>query len=152
MAMVGFNQKQMFFDRQAVIDAVGRANARNLSRAGSFIRRAARSSLRKRKRVSEPGQPPSVHTQDRVATLKNIWFGLDRRRATAVVGPVRLNRSTLFGSSRSTVPELHEFGGSAEIVKRKKRKRVVYAPRPFMGPALRKELPKLPGLWAKSVK
>lgn len=35
MAMVGFNQKQMFFDRQAVIDAVGRANARNLSRAGS---------------------------------------------------------------------------------------------------------------------
>ena len=154
MAMVGFNQKQMFFDRQAVIDAVGRANARNLSRAGSFIRRAARSSLRKRKRVSEPGQPPSVHTQDRVATLKNIWFVFERRRASVVVGPLRLNGSTLQGSNRATVPELHELGGSAvlESRKTKRRRRARYAPRPFMGPAIKRELPKFEGLWANSVK
>ena len=154
MAMVGFNQKRMFFDRQAVIDAVGRANAKNLSRAGSFIRRAARSSLRKRKRVSEPGQPPSVHTQDRVATLKNIWFVFERRRASVVVGPLRLNGSTLQGSNRSTVPELHELGGSAvlESRKTKRRRRARYAPRPFMGPAMKRELPKFEGLWANSVK
>ena len=152
MFVMNYRSKDSFFDRQAVIDAVGRANAKNLSKAGAYVRRAARSSLRRRKQVSAPGSPPSVHTDHPFATLKNIWFGLDRRRATAVVGPVRLNGSTMFGSSRSTVPELHEFGGSAEIVKRKKRKRVVYVPRPFMGPALRKELPKLPGLWAKSVK
>ena len=154
MAMVGFNQKQLFFDRQAVIDAVGRANAKNLSRAGSFIRRAARSSLRKRKRVSEPGQPPSVHTQDRVATLKNIWFVFERRRASVVVGPLRLNGSTLRGSNRSTVPELHELGGSAvlESRKKKRRRRVRYAARPFMGPAMKRELPKFEGLWANSVK
>ena len=29
----------MFFDRQAVIDAVGRANVKVLSRAGAFIQR-----------------------------------------------------------------------------------------------------------------
>lgn len=152
--MVGFNQKQMFFDRQAVIEAVGRANAQNLSRAGSFIRRSARSSLRRRKRVSEPGQPPSVHTQDRVATLKNIWFVFERRRTSVVVGPLRLNGSTLRGSDRSTVPELHELGGSAVLVSRKKkrRRRARYAARPFMGPAMKRELPKFEGLWANSVK
>ena len=154
MSMVGFNQKQMFFDRQAVIDVVGRANAKNLSRAGSFIRRSARSSLRRRKRVSEPGQPPSVHTQDRVATLKNIWFVFERRRTSVVVGPLRLNGSTLRGSDRSTVPELHELGGSAVLVSRKKkrRRRARYAARPFMGPAMKRELPKFEGLWANSVK
>jgi hypothetical protein len=153
MSMVGFNQKQMFFDRQAVIDVVGRANAKNLSRAGSFIRRSARSSLRRRKRVSEPGQPPSVHTQDRVATLKNIWFVFERRRASVVVGPLRLNGSTLRGSNRSTVPELHELGGSAvlESRKKKRRRRARYAARPFMGPAMKRELPKFEGLWANSV-
>ena len=154
MSMVGFNQKQMFFDRQAVIDVVGRANAKNLSRAGSFIRRSARSSLRRRKRVSEPGQPPSVHTQDRVATLKNIWFVFERRRASVVVGPLLLNGSTLRGSNRSTVPELHELGGSAvlESRKKKRRRRARYAARPFMGPAMKRELPKFEGLWANSVK
>ena len=154
MSMVGFNQKQMFFDRQAVIDVVGRANAKNLSRAGSFIRRSARSSLRRRKRVSEPGQPPSVHTQDRVATLKNIWFVFERGRASVVVGPLLLNGSTLRGSNRSTVPELHELGGSAvlESRKKKRRRRARYAARPFMGPAMKRELPKFEGLWANSVK
>ena len=154
MSMVGFNQKQMFFDRQAVIDVVGRANAKNLSRAGSFIRRSARSSLRRRKRVSEPGQPPSVHTQDRVATLKNIWFVFERRRTSVVVGPLRLNGSTVRGSNRSTVPELHELGGTAvlESRKKKRRRRARYAARPFMGPAMKRELPKFEGLWANSVK
>lgn len=154
MSMVGFNQKRMFFDRQAVIDAVGRANAKNLSRAGSFVRRSARSSLRRRKRVSEPGQPPSVHSQDRVATLKNIWFVFERRRASVVVGPLRLNGSTLQGSNRSTVPELHELGGSAVLQSRKKKRRrpARYAARPFMGLAIKREIPKFAGLWANSVK
>ena len=52
MATVGFNKKQFFFDRQIVIDAVGRAGAKNLSKAGSFIRRSARSSLRRRKKIN----------------------------------------------------------------------------------------------------
>ncbi len=153
MAMVGFNQKRMFFDRKAVIDAVGQANAKNLSRAGSFIRRAARSSLRRRKRASQPGQPPSVHTQDRVATLKNIWFVFERRRASVIVGPLRLNGRSPRGSNRSTVPQLHELGGSAvlESRKKKRRRRARYAPRPYMGPAMKRELPKFEGLWANSV-
>ena len=35
--------------------------------------------LRRRKRPSKPGESPSVHSTDRVATLKNILFGFDGR-------------------------------------------------------------------------
>ena len=121
--------------------------------AASFVARHGRRCVAA-KRVSEPGQPPSVHTQDRVATLKNIWFVFERRRASVVVGPLRLNGSTLRGSNRSTVPELHELGGSAvlESRKTKRRRRARYAARPFMGPAMKRELPKFEGLWANSVK
>jgi hypothetical protein len=154
MTMVGFNKKQFFFDRQIVIDAVGRAGAKNLSKAGSFIRRSARSSLRRRKKASPPGEPPSVHSQDRVATLKNIWFVFDPRQRSVVVGPLKLNGSKLEGSDRATVPALHERGGVAVVKDRRKRRRrrAKYAPRPFMGPAMERELPKFEGLWANSVK
>lgn len=152
MATIGFNKKQYFFDRQIVIDAIGRAAAKNLSRAGSFIRTSARSSLRRRKKISSPGEPPSVHAQDRVATLKNIWFVFDPANRSVVVGPLKLNGSRLEGSDRQTVPSLHEFGGTAVVGQRKRKRRAKYAPRPFMGPAMERELPKFAGLWANSVK
>jgi hypothetical protein len=157
MTTVGFQSKQMFFDRQAVIDAVGKANARNLSRAGSFIRRGARSSLRRRKRVSLPDTPPSVHSRDPVASLKNIWFVFDPQSRSVIVGPVKLNGSVrLSGSNRTTVPALQELGGVAVVTdgpKRRGRKRLAtYPKRPFMGPAMQRELPKFTGLWANSVK
>ena len=157
MATVGFNKKQFFFDRQIVIDAVGRASAKNLSKAGSFIRRSARSSLRRRKKISPPGEPPSVHTKDPVATLKNIWFVFDPAQRSVVVGPLKLKGSRLEGSNRPTVPSLHELGGAAVVGgrpngKRKPKRRAKYAPRPFMGPAMERELPKFAGLWANSVK
>lgn len=152
MATVGFDKKQFFFERQIVIDAVGRAGAKNLSKAGSFIRRSARSSLRRRKKVAPPGEPPSVHSQDRVATLKNIWFVFDPGQRSVVIGPLKLNGSKLQGSNRATVPSLHELGGAAVVSSRKRKRRAKYAPRPFMGPAMERELPKFAGLWANSVK
>jgi hypothetical protein len=157
MTTVGFQSKQMFFDRQAVIDAVGKANARNLSRAGSFIRRGARSSLRRRKRASTPGSPPSVHSRDPVASLKNIWFVFDPQSRSVIVGPVKLNGPVrLSGSNRTTVPALQELGGVAVVTdgpRRRRRERLAtYPKRPFMGPAMQRELPKFTGLWANSVK
>lgn len=154
MTVVGFTKKQFFFDRQIVIDAVGRAGAKNLSKAGSFIRQSARSSLRRRKRIAPPGEPPSVHTRNPVATLKNIWFVFDPNSKSVVVGPMKLNGSKLQGSDRATVPALHELGGTAIVVDRrtKRRRRAKYARRPFMGPAMERELPKFEGLWANSVR
>ena len=54
--------KGLFFDRARVINAVDRTTRRNLSRFGAFVRQRARSSIRTRKRISEPGQPPTNRT------------------------------------------------------------------------------------------
>ena len=127
---------EQFFDRAKVLNEVHKDNLRRLSRAAAFIRRRARSSLKRRKKTSAPGKPPSVHSRDEHATLKKILFGLDSDGESVVIGPVALASSRLKGSSASTVAELLEFGGTATV----KRKRATYATRSFMGPALEAEV------------
>jgi hypothetical protein len=146
MIHIDMRMKDYFFDRQKVIDRMKKANRRAMSKIGAFIRRRARSSLRRRKKPSPPGKPPSVHSRDRVATLKNILFAYDPRSESLVVGPVKL------GMGPETVPQIHEFGGvvKARQVGRSGRSRtkhkpvrvrsIRYAPRPFMGPALEAEV------------
>ena len=67
---VDLRLKQWFFDRPNLEFALRRAEIKKPSRVGAFLRKRARSLLRKRKRSSSPGQPPSVHTSHPVATLK----------------------------------------------------------------------------------
>jgi hypothetical protein len=49
-----------------------------------------------------------------------------------------------------------EYGGRTKIVSRRRRQRTAHTvsiqARPFMGPAFETEKPKLPALWARSVK
>ena len=107
-----------FFDRQAVIDRMSKANRQALSKAGAFIRRRARTSLRRRKSTSPPGSPPSVHSDDSIATLKNILFAYEPHSESLVVGPVRLNQveDSWIDLGRTTVPQLHEFGDIARVL------------------------------------
>lgn len=118
---VDLGLRDFFFDRAAVLDRLSEANHKALSKSGAFVRRRARTRLRRRKRVSGPGESPSVHTTDRTATLKNILFALDPSSDSVVIGPVRLNQvnnAQLPDGSfaiRGTVPELLEFGGAARI-------------------------------------
>jgi len=137
--------KQMFFDRPKVQRAVDAARRRVLSKAGAFIRTAARSSIRKRKNPSRPGQPPHSHT----GLLKRfIFFGYDPATDSVVVGPV--------GFKRSNAPRVLEYGGVTTVTRFRRgkvtRRRVRIAPRPYMGPALAKELPKFPELWRDSIR
>lgn len=105
--------KRFFFDRKAVADIVGKQAAKALGRAGSFVQRRARSSLRRRKKISSPGSPPSVHSKDATATLKNIQFQFSPATMSVLVGPMKLN---LGGSSNwLPVPGLHEHGGTQRI-------------------------------------
>jgi hypothetical protein len=142
--MIDFRIKEMFFDRKAVTSAVDRAARKVLSKFGAFVRTAARSSIRKRKKASQPGQPPSSH----VGTLKRlIFFGYDPSRKSVVIGPTPL------GSGSAEAPPLLEYGGTAKRKNRKgKNVTATYRARPFIGPALEKEEPKLPAMWANSVK
>ena len=152
--MIGFRidkAKGMFFDRRAVMSAADQATRRVLSKFGAYVRRGAKSSIRKRKRASLPGRPPSSHT----GLLKRfIYFGYDPSRRSVVIGPARLN--TTVGDA----PPALEYGGSTRIVTRRwvrgRRVPVIQRTRiesrPFMGPAFEREQPKLPAMWADSIK
>ena len=146
--MFGMNVKKMFFDRKAVRRRVDKAARRVLSRFGAFVRTTARHSIRKRKRVSRPGEPPSSHTG---SLRRLIFFGYDPGRKSVVIGPVPLR-----SASGRDVPETLEYSGRATIIggpRRKRRKRrVKIAARPFMGPAMAKEKPKLSAMWAGSIR
>ena len=141
--MIDLKLKAMFFDSPAVLKAVDRATRKVLSRFGAYVRTAARSSIRKRKAVSQPGQPPSSH----VGTLKKlIFFGYEPQQKSVVIGPTPFRGA-------AEAPPLLEYGGRGRHKNRRGRSRTVtYRPRPFMGPAFEKERPKLPAMWADSVK
>ena len=144
--MIDMQIKSLFFDRPKVQRAMDRAKRRRLSRAGAFIRQRARTSIRKRKRQSRPGQPPSSHTG---LLRRFILFGYDRRSDSVVVGPV--------GFRRSRAPNVLEFGGRTTVESRRRGERrqkrtVRIAARPYMRPALEKERSQLPAVWRNSVR
>src|SRR5262245_52774098 len=102
---LGFEVKRLFFDRKAVMNALDRGARRALSRAGAFIRTAARSSIRSRRTSSKPGAPPHSHT----GLLKRfLFFSYDSAQRSVVVGPAKLNRG-------SGAPKVLEHGGRATI-------------------------------------
>lgn len=148
--MIDLRIKAMFFDRPRVQMAVSHANRRVLSRAGAFVRTRARTSMRKRRGTSPPGQPPYAHEG---SLRRMILFGYEPSRETVLVGPV--------GFRSSTVPNVLEFGGRTTVVRRRRsarrgprvvKTRVRIAARPYMAPALNKERPNLPALWRNSVR
>ena len=142
--MIRFEITKLFFDKKAVRDKVDAGTRRVLSKFGAFVRRTARSSIRKRKKPSSPGSPPSSH----IGLLKKfIFFGYEPAKRSVVIGPVRLSQQ-----GRGEAPHLVEYGGSTKVEHRGKRKRAKVRPRPFMGPAFEKEQPKLPAMWRDSIK
>lgn len=191
---VTMEAKNFFFDRKFVQQEVGKENAKALSRIGAFVQRRARSSMKRkgkaRKRptnrggkaynrwlkeitdptASAPGSPPHTHTDDPVATLKNIWFQYDPANMSVVIGPLKLNQRSIVNGllASGTVPQLHEFGGVQTIREKRvgrqwvpygrrprpgqptRRRQARYPARPFMGPALAKEAPKFPSLWVSA--
>lgn len=140
--------RRCFFDRQPVVSAVDRTKKRVLNRFGAYVRRTARQSIRKRKRVSRPGEPPS----SRKGQLRRfLCYGYEPGRDSVVIGPAKLSRS------RFSIPEILEHGGVSTVRvrshkdrrgrRRRTRRQVAYAARPFMQPAFEQEQQKLPQLW-----
>lgn len=162
--MLDMRIKSLFFNSKAVLSKVDGATRRVLSKFGAFVRTTAKQSIRKRKAISRPGNPPSSH----VGTLKRlIFFGYDPSQRSVVIGPAP------FGKGKA--PALLEYGGheraatmmvaygeigrsaTGQFTTRSRREipagtLMRIAPRPFMGPAFEKEKPKLPAMWADSIK
>lgn len=162
--------KNWFFDRQAVQARVDRGRLRAMSRFGAFVRTKARSSIRSRKKVSEPGSPPSSHE----GLLKVfLFFAYDPAADAVVVGPARINGRPRGGIP---VPGLLERGGDVPAggrvrviahpagrgadgrFRKAHLERVVargvfhYRPRPYMAPALAAEAPKFAELFRGEVR
>ena len=140
--MLDVKVKQSFFDRSAVIAAVGKMNARNLSRAASHVWRRMKTSMRRRKKVAEPGSPPSAHA----GQLRDLlYFGFDANTASTVIGPVPFKSGT--------APKVLEFGGSVVGKDSRGQARTMnYRPHPFARPALEAEQAKFPELWRNSLR
>lgn len=152
-----------FFDRTAVISAVGHAESKVLNEEGRLVRKEAQASLKYEDGPSRPGQPPHAHrTGQRTTTSKStgrvrrravsflrefIFYRFDPTTRSVVVGPERLS-STVDPRSLSAL----EHGGTSTILDRGQRRTVRIEERPFMGPALASELPGFAGLWKDSVK
>ena len=194
---------RMFFDRQRVIDAVGRANAQVLAKAGAFVRRTAKGKIRYAKSPSKPGNPPHGHRgKNGQSPLRElIYFAFDEKTASLVVGPTpfrgmavvprvleiggtvpghtnplrRFRRvgdggEVRIGGPRSQTTKRNRFGAVVTYIKIRTQaqaeranelQELLYGPmtvgptsiaaRPYMGPALEENLPKLPLLWANSI-
>jgi len=141
------NFTKSFFKPSIVQRKKDRATKRVMTRFGAFVRVSARSSIRKRKKSAAPGKPPSSH----VGSLRRlILFGYDASRRSVVVGPLPFTALT------KDQPRTLEQGGGSQVVtfrnRKKERKRVFVKARPFMGPALQRELPQLPRLWRDAVR
>lgn len=137
--------KSSFFDRAVVIAAMDAATKAALSKAGAFIRRSAKSSIRKRKAVSDPGSPPSSHE----GSLKRLlYFAFDKSTKSVVVGP------EAFGVG--IVPAALEYGGTSTTVRRRRGQKVVVTTkvraRPFMLPALEANRSVIPEQFRNSIK
>ena len=146
--MITMRIKDMFFDRHVVMAAVDNAKRKVLSKAGAFIRTAAKTSIRKRKGSAPPGAPPHSHEG---SLRRLILFGYDKPNDSVVVGPV--------GFKKREAPSVLEYGGDTVVLRRVggrggklTSQKVKIAPRPYMAPALEKERPKLPLLWRNSVR
>ena len=120
---------KLFFDSRAVKSAVDKGTRKALSKFGAFVRQRAKTSIRKRKRVSRPGEPPSSHTGK---LKKNIFFGYDTIKKSVVVGATQFKS----GGAQSIL----EYGGTENRRRRNQTIRAVYRPRPYMRPAFSKEL------------
>ena len=121
------------FDEKKVLGPVKNGNTKALTRAGAYVRKAARNAVSRSKKASAPGSPP--HTR-RGLLKRSILFGVEKQRQTVVIGPA----FQFIGIAMTA----HEFGGN---YRRRK-----YPKRPLMGPSLIKTAPQLPKLWADSVK
>lgn len=122
------------FNPGAVLDPYYKARRRWLFQNAAKIRTIARRGMKRRKAVSEVGQPPSAHDGGLRA---GILFAVGNE--SAVIGPELRNSKA--------AAALEHGGMSTRRDRRGRRVRFRVRPRPFMSPALQAAAPTLPSGW-----
>ena len=140
---LGYDVKDLFFDRAGVIRQLDKKKLDRLKKMGGKVRDATRrlikvkaatkmqleklrtGSAQQRARVrasvdkklrmkSEPGQPPYAHATGEKG-LRTILFALEPRKEMVVVGPVKFN------AKGKDVPHVLQEGGEVEAITRNPR-------------------------------
>lgn len=178
---MGIKVKDLFFDRTAVLNAVGRAQARVLSAHGASMRsRAKRSMKRAPLGVASPaGTAPHRHKERGEKLWRHLYFSYVPDKQSVIAGPAKLS-----GVAGKDVPHVVEYGGMVrrvpdypskeerdeamalggearekywELVREERRKKgdiIAIQPRPYMRPSLAAEVRQanLKKLWENAIK
>lgn len=131
--MVSFDVKLQRFRDKETGRLVSGKMFKNIFHAAASIAKDAKRSIRVSPRPSATGRPP--HTRRRRHLQRAIRFAVDKKKKHAVIGP----RESIVGRSAGA----HELGGSY--------KGDHFPPRPFMGPALERNLHRLGGQFTGSI-
>ena len=152
--------KKSLFKTQTMMKCLSNYQFAVLNQFGATVRMVARRSMRKGRwvkmkgfpnkvqRHSLPGKPPKYW----VGTLRNmIDYHISDKDRDVVVG-ARLFRNKRIGTS--TIPQIHEFGGSGMLRDRKSHRQKLkkFPARPYMKPAFDIVQQKLPAMMAKQRK
>ena len=116
---------------QSVVSAAEEAAFRNFGHGAARISKDAKASLEKADGPSEPGEPP--HTHQGAFLRRGVRYAADKE--SAVIGPM----ASIVGESGSA----HELGGEY--------RGQLFPLRPFMRPALEKNLSRFQSDWAGSI-
>lgn len=169
--------KAGFFDRAAVGKAVDAATKRVLSKAGAFVRRDARGSIKqaRQKALGELTEAERASYERRVKTWRKDKSRPKPKRPMASSKPGQPPRSVtgllkkfLFfaydAQSKSVVvgpaklntasdaPAVLEAGGTTTVKTAKGRRTAMIAKRPYMQPALAKNEKKIAEMYRDSIK
>jgi hypothetical protein len=109
-----------FFDRAKVERMVDAKTRKALGYIGGLVRKVAQRSMRKRKKVSSPGNPPSAHEG---GLRRNIYYAYDPTSSSVVIGPTPYNMKSYVveggGKGRNfikgAVPNILEKGGMVGV-------------------------------------
>lgn len=168
-----FGERGAFFNPKIITDATDKATKKALSKAGAFVRTSAKSSLRYAKKSAVPGMPPKVHRGGSMGyqrTTTNKKTGVSKTRSVSPLKEllffayVESSKSVVVGpmdfpsAAKRTykVPTVLELGGTViqlrGVGSKKRMVTATYKGNPFMRPALKREAPKFPMLFANSVR
>lgn len=173
-----FDKARSFFSSDAVKAAVDEVERKNQAQAAGFIRTSAQRSQKYGTKPANAGDPPTAHRDGRGPLMrKRLFFAFELRTRSTIIGPERLGsgdaleameqgksvRRTIFVSDRRAARPMtdKQRAGFERIMQWKhlnrKRRNVVVKTfrveaRPFMRPALARNLDKVSGVWADSVK
>ena len=170
LSSLNFSVKSQFFDKDIVVNVINKNERRYLVRAGSYIRKAARNSIknppkakkksdkitgsenaqkyRANQQNSSPGNPPFNQT----GKLKGgIFFSYDAANRSVIIGPEKLASGDL------TLLSALEFGGRTRWkwkdpkTGNKETGTHTIAARPFMRPAMERSKGMLQQIWKESI-